>query len=277
MIGRRVSSLSALEEGSSLTEENDDCIDKRFKCDDRLFPEFPLYIEGMRKPGGRGVLHFLGACLLPFGFYHLYYESHGYLPAILSGFFYLFTNLWCYGVSGLFHTFTWSKSTEILLQKLDHCGIALLSCGTFVPVSVLLLEQPWGFLLTFLTASTCAWACYNIFAGSPSVFRQAIVPACFFPFLPLAYMRMTSLEYFCCISTIVCQILGISVFVNHRPDPLPNWFGYHEIFHLFVTTAGVLVYICNWSIIHRMSNPTGDHSSDIYFVYFDTGILEGVR
>ena len=38
--------------------------------------------------------------------------------------------------------------------------------------------------------------------------------------------------------TIISQIVGLAVFVNQWPDPMPSVFGYHEIFHLFVVMAG---------------------------------------
>jgi hypothetical protein len=57
------------------------------------------------------------------------------------------------------------------------------------------------------------------------------------------------------ISTCILQICGSTVFATNRPDPYPNIFGYHEIFHMFVISAGVCVYICNWSIIRRTCQP----------------------
>lgn len=239
------------------------------KFDGRLYPEYPLYCEGLHKPCGRGYLHLICTILLPFGFYHFSVESNGNSTAMWCSYFYLFTNLWCYGFSGVYHTGKWSVGTEILLQKLDHCGIAMLSCGTFVPVAVLLLQPEYGALLILSTGIACLWACWNIIYGRPSVMRQAMVPACFLPFLPLAYTLMTPFEFTCTMSCIMLQVAGMAVFVYEKPNPLPSHFGYHELFHLLCTMAGVAVYLCNWSVVHRMCNAgLNGESTDIYDLYF---------
>lgn len=239
---------------------NENCVNLNIeegicKHDGRLFPEFPLYHEGMHKPMCRGYLHVLLALLIPFAFYQFYIESNGNIYAIYSSFFYLFTNIFCYGMSGLYHTIKWSPQTEILLQKLDHCGIALLSWGTFIPVSVLLMEYPYGFIFANILMITCFYNFYHILIlNSPSVIRQAIVPATFLPFLPYIYYLMTPFEFNCTISCIICQIIGVIIYTKEQPNIHPSIFGYHELFHCFVSSAGICVYLCNWSIIHRLCN-----------------------
>jgi hemolysin III len=229
------------------------------KYDGRLFPEYPLYHEGMHKPYFRGVLHFILAFILPFGYVHFFMESNGNEYAIYTSFFYISTNIFCYGMSGLFHTIEWPPQTEILLQKLDHCGIAILSVGTFLPVAVLLMEYPYGLIFVAMLASTCTITCYYILNGQPSVVRQAMVPACLFPFIPYLYGVMTPFEFTCMICCIVFQVTGMSIFVNERPDYFPAVFGYHELFHCFVSAAGACVYLCNWSVVHRLCQGSQDH------------------
>lgn len=34
-----------------------------------------------------------------------------------------------------------------------------------------------------------------------------------------------------------------------RPDPLPDWFGYHEIFHLLVLAGGTAHYLAVWRYV----------------------------
>ena len=214
--------------------------------------------EGMPKPYGRGCLHFgLAIFVLPFGFYHFYVEANGNPYALVAGFFYLATNLFCYGISGLYHTQNWPPQTEILLQKFDHCGIALLSCGTMIPVSVLLMNYPYGLLLASSVVTTCAYTCYQIMMGNPSVARQAMVPACLVPFTYVLYFQMTSLEFTCMIMTMLFQVCGMLVFVHEKPNLCHDKYcGFHELFHVFVVCAGICVYICNWSVIHRLCNPS---------------------
>lgn len=246
------------ESNALLKNDGDDeaqCLQQRCqecKYDGRLFPEYLLYHEGMHKPYLRGVLHFILAFILPFGYYHFYMISNGNQIAVFTSFFYISTNIFCYGMSGLFHTIEWPPQTEIFLQKLDHCGIAILSLGTFVPVAVLLMEYPYGLIFMAMLTSTCIVTCFYILSGQPSVVRQAMVPACLFPFIPYLYGLMSPFEFTCMISCIACQVTGMSIFVNEKPDLFPTVFGYHELFHCFVSGAGMCVYLCNWSVVHRL-------------------------
>ena len=222
------------------------------KLDNRLFPQFPLYCEGLEKPMLRGISHLLCCLLLPFGMWHLIVEAKGSFGGELAAFFNVGSNMWCYGFSALFHVGTWSVKTEIMLQKLDHCGIAILSCG---PVSLLLFSPRVGNMLIWLSCSACIWACWNIMNLRLSIIRLVIVPSCFIPFLPFCYQRMNAIEYRGTICTMLLQIIGLIIFNSKKPDPWPRIFGYHEVFHIFVISAGICVYLANWSIIRRTSNP----------------------
>ena len=51
---------------------------------------------------------------------------------------------------------------EIMLQKLDHSGIAVMSVGTFVPTIMLLFPRWEGILFILLSLGTCAWATAGI-------------------------------------------------------------------------------------------------------------------
>ena len=41
----------------------------------------------------------------------------------------------------------------------------------------------------------------------------------------------------------ICYTIGAIVHAAKRPDPWPETFGYHEIFHVFVVAAAALQYI----------------------------------
>lgn len=225
------------------------------KTDNRLFPEYPLYCEGLDKPVLRGFAHLCCALILPLGMYHLMLEANGNILGMIVAFLYTFSNIWCYGISALYHVGNWSARTEIFLQKLDHCGIAVLSCGTMLPVSVLLLSPLVGGIFTVLSVGTCIWACWNIMNLRPSVVRLAIVASVLMPFIPFCFVRMNTIEFTTMLLTYVFQSIGMSIFINKFPDPWPSIHGYHELFHIFVIIAGICVYLCNWSVIRRTCNP----------------------
>jgi hemolysin III len=222
------------------------------KNDNRLFKEYPLYSEGLHKPYFRGVLHLICAIfIIPFGFILLFMNSKSIISQSAS-IIYCSCNIFCYGISGLYHVFRWLPQTEILLQKLDHCGIAILSVGTMVPVSFLLLPREQGILLITISTVLCIILCYRIFQLSPSLPFQAIVAIWWiFPFFISLYQVFNTIEFTCMLLCILCQACGVMIFTSKSPNLIINYIEYHEVFHIFVVLAGLFVYICNFSIISR--------------------------
>lgn len=228
--------------------------------DGRLFPRSDLYSEGLPRPKFRGVFHLFAVMLLPFGWWHLFREADGNHTGQIVASVYISSNIFCYGSSAIYHVGRWSKHTEIFLQKLDHCGIAILSTGTQLPSAILLIGGIEGFIFATITISLCLWTCFNIFELRPSILRQVSVALSFVPFLPSIYYHSNSIEWEAVVLGFFFQCLGLMVFVKRKPSLLPAIFGYHEIFHLFVLCSGLFVYILNWSIIRRTCQPYALHT-----------------
>lgn len=246
------------------------------KLDDRLFPEHLLYCEGMSRPQYRGMLHLICAMLYPFGIIHLLLEAnhntYGYLAALgygCGGFF-------CCLISAMYHVGRWNANFEIFLQKLDHCGIAICSAGINLPVSLLLLPSPIGEALGTISIVTCGWTCYNIMNNRPGVWRLVITACSIMPFIPHLYFYQAPLEFWCMIGNCFAMAIGVYIFINHWPDPYPDKFGYHEVFHVFTVIGFICVYFCNWSVIHRTCNPYA-HEQDVtkilYHVIFGEEVV----
>jgi hemolysin III len=263
------------------------------KPDGRLYPH-ALYCEGRPKPLFRGRLHAFCAALLPIGAWHLLNEAgdsgYGQIAALV----YVGTNIFCYGVSGLYHTLVWSPKVEILLQKLDHVGIALLTCGTFLPMQLLLLAPyapSMAGLFVALELLALLVVVHHIFVkvrnahgdldatvqlpfqssnlfsslpippqSTPSITQLVLVVATFVPFVPLLLAVMTPLELMATLLTVLFKGAATLVFHYERPNgPYPRLCNYHEVFHLLVVIAGACIYVANWSIIRRTCNPYARH------------------
>lgn len=247
-------------------EARDDSLPK--KQDGRLFPEYLLYCEGLEKPYCRGVLHLLACLLLPFGLVHLVREASDNVVGKVAATLYVVSNIVCYGVSALYHLGRWRPRSEIFLQKLDHCGITILSVGTFLPVSFLLFPQEYAVLFLVVLLGTSGTACWNIaMHNNPSVLRQVLVPASSLLFLPIFYATLNRLEFILYFVVVAFQLAGVVVFISQRPNPAPKFFGYHEVFHCLVVAAGISVYVCNWSIIRRTCQPY-EHDAEVMILIY---------
>jgi hemolysin III len=228
--------------------------------DGRLFPGILLYCEGHEKPLFRGMSHLFSSILLLFGLVHLYTEANNNLVGQVVAVLYVSSNIFCYGCSALYHVGRWSARTEILIQKLDHCGIAILGWGTNLIVSFLLLPSFSGFLLATSSFIISAWTCWNIINLRPSIIRLVLNGVTLVPFLPQLYYLMDDFEFTCTLLVFLFQCLGLIVFTQRWPNPWPTVFGYHEIFHVFVIYAGACVYLANWGILRRTCNMYTPHT-----------------
>lgn len=237
--------------------------DGRLYSDGPFGPEFALYCEGLNRPYFRGVLHFLCAgYLATFGMYHFHLEAADSAAGRIAGIAYILTNLICYGVSGAYHVYggCFPKRVEILLQKLDHVGISLLSTGTTIPTAVLVVESPLvRVIFLAFSFSVWAWLSVQIFRLRPSVLRQVLSAGNFLPFLPFFFFRLNALEAVCFCSCAGLHAVGVAVFTHQIPKQgrfYQRYAGYHELFHLLVVSAGACVYLMNWSILRRWCNTT---------------------
>lgn len=226
------------------------------KLDNRLFPDHLLYCEGMPKPTMRGVLHLICSLLIPFGFWHLVIrESNGNGIGQCAAAIYLFGQFFCVFISTIYHIGKYSPQTEIILQKLDHCGIAVCTTAVNYPVSLLLLPSPFGGWFLTISTLSCLWTCWNILERRPGVWRLVVTASVVLFFLPLLAYYMTTYEFLCVLSNIFFMSIGVYIFASRSPDPFPQVFGYHEVFHVFTVIGFLSIYLCNWSVLRRTCNP----------------------
>lgn len=176
-----------------------------------------------------------------------------------------------------------SVSVRFAMDVITSISISFVACpfrierhnlknaiGTNLPVAILLLPSHLGFALGFLSIVSCAWACWSIYRKRPGVWRLAVVASVISLFwIPLWYY-MNSIEFWCMIFTGVFQGVGTAIFVNKWPNPWPQVFGYHEVFHVFTLLGMTCIFLCNWSVIHRTCNPYARHTDivELMFVFY---------
>ncbi|HEY0260152.1 MAG TPA: hemolysin III family protein, partial [Lacisediminihabitans sp.] len=71
-------------------------------------------------------------------------------PAKISSAVFVLSSLLLFGISALYHRFTWSERTKRLLKRLDHANIFLLIAGSYTPITVLALPHQKAVLLLWL-------------------------------------------------------------------------------------------------------------------------------
>jgi hemolysin III len=156
-----------------------------------------------------------------------------------------------YTVSAIYHIGTWSARPARVLHALDHANIFVLIAGTYTPLCVALLPRPLrtGVLITVWVVASAGSAVTIMLPGLPRWIGTGLyigmgwlaviaVPQ-FWRVLPrwgMGFLGLGGLLY----------TLGGVVYARKRPDPFPQVFGFHEVFHLLTIAAGSVFATAVW-------------------------------
>jgi len=144
-----------------------------------------------------------------------------------------------FAASTAYHFFDLGEARNKWLQRVDHIGIFLLIAGSYAPPVVHLLDGWWRITILAVVAGLCALGSIGKIAwiDAPVWLSTAVYLAIGWFGLVPAYKMLPQLD----VGSIAClglgglaYTLGAVVFVRERPDPWPQVFGHHEIWHLFV-------------------------------------------
>ena len=149
------------------------------------------------------------------------------------------------GTSASYHRYPWSDVANERMRRLDHSMIFLLIAGTYTPFSILALHGAFKAVILAVVWSGAAVGIAlkqlrlrGLGAVTGALYVSlgwvAIVAAPQFITLPVAATALL-------LAGGVLYTAGALVFLRKRPDPWPDLFGYHEIWHVFVT-SGVLCH-----------------------------------
>jgi hemolysin III len=149
----------------------------------------------------------------------------------------------CFGASALYHRVTWKPRARLWMRRIDHAGVYLLIAGTYTPVSMLVLRGAWRpVVLTIIWAGAAAAIVLKfVWVGAPKWLAAAIGIALGWVavvVLPQLVGRVNLAAVILLVAGGLAYTLGAIVYVRRRPDPVPEVFGYHELFHA-LTIVGV--------------------------------------
>lgn len=152
-----------------------------------------------------------------------------------------------FAVSAFLHRGDWSPVAYRRLHRLDHTTIFLLIAGTYTPV---LWLGTSGALRTVVL--TCVWV--GAIAGITFEWLPTSPPRGYVTAVYLTLGWAGAFAFPQLFSTIgsgfwlvagggLLYTVGVVVLAARSPDPWPDHFGYHEIWHVFVITAVLLHYV----------------------------------
>lgn len=203
-------------------------------------------IEAAMKPRLRGWLHF-GAGPLAFflGLGLLVVTPEMNLRMAVAV--YVATTVLLFGVSASYHLGAGGARTNAFLNRLDHANIYLFIAGSYTPYAAALADRRTGMTMLVLVWSTAViglivrvlwwhaprWLVVGSYLalGWVSLF---FLPAIWGQFGPAVVSLLA-------LGGVLYSIGGV-IYARKKPNPHPDWFGHHELFHAFTILAFLVQY-----------------------------------
>ena len=210
----------------------------------------PVRVLGMtmRQPVS-GLTHLLGALFAVAGLMILVTSAQrdGTGWHVLSFSIYGASLIALYLSSSLYHLLPLSPAGVQAMRRLDHTMVAVLIAGSYTPICLVPLRETVGMpLLSVVWSLVVAIMVIKIlWLDAPRWITVGIYLAmgwlCLFAIKPLL-VAMSGGGLFWLAAGGVFYSVGAVIYATKWPDPVPDIFGFHEVWHLFVMAGSA----CHW-------------------------------
>lgn len=160
-----------------------------------------------------------------------------------------------FGCSALLHRGDWSPTVRPWLRRLDHSTIFIFIAGTYTPVVALSLDHDQA-----VWVLGAVWIGAALGVGVTMCWIHAprwVSTGCYLAVGWIAVLAMPSLwsslgptRFALLAGGALLYTVGAVVYARKRPDPWPEVFGFHEVFHALVIAAVICHYALIWSLAH---------------------------
>ena len=204
-------------------------------------------VEAAVKPHLRGVLHEVAFAVSLVTGTVIVCLAHGAMQR-LAATVYAGSVVLLFGTSAAYHRGRWGPRMQALMSRLDHSMIFVLIAGTYTPFALLLLDG-W-----------VRWTIFGVVWGGAvggillrNAFRQPPRWVFVTIYLALGWVAVVIMPQVLSTGGVAVLVLlaagglfytvGAVVYARRRPNPSPQWFGFHEVFHACTLAAFAVHYI----------------------------------
>ena len=192
--------------------------------------------------------HMAGVVLAIPGLLWLVLQSNGEPWRTVGFLIYGMSLILLYSASALYHGLPLSSRQEDLMRRFDHVAIFVLIAGTYTPVCLVTLRGGWGWTLfgavwgVALAGAAVKlffrhlprWITAALYVGMGWMALVAVGPLVrALPVEGWAWILAGGFAY----------TVGAVIYGARRPDPFPQVFGFHDLFHLFVLAGSILHFV----------------------------------
>jgi hemolysin III len=161
---------------------------------------------------------------------------------------YSVTAILLFSVSAIYHRVPWSPSKKKIWRRFDHANINLLIAGSYTPFAVTLLEgRDRTILLSVVWVGAAAGVAMRIFwLGAPRwlyVANYLLLGWVAVAYMPQLYRTGGLWVLLPIIIGGLFYSVGAIFYALKRPGREAKYFGFHELFHIFVLAAWISQYV----------------------------------
>lgn len=204
------------------------------------------------KDPGSALTHFIGMILAAAAAIPLLVvaATHSGKSAVIALGVFALSMILLYGASTVYHTFNISERINKVLRKVDHMMIFILIAGSYTPICVIPLRDSVGYELLALVWGTAivGMLIKAFWITCPKWFSSVIYIAmgwlCVIAMVPLVSSLPSAAFAWLVAGGIIYTIGGI-IYALKLPifNARHEYFGSHEIFHLFVMGGSLCHYV----------------------------------
>ena len=161
---------------------------------------------------------------------------------------YSLTAILLFSVSAVYHRVPWSPAKKKIWRRFDHANINLLIAGSYTPFAVTLLEgRDRTILLSVVWVGAAAGVAMRVFwLGAPRwlyVANYLLLGWVAVAYMPQIYRAGGLWILLPIIIGGLFYSVGATFYALKRPGRDAKYFGFHELFHIFVLAAWISQYI----------------------------------
>jgi hemolysin III len=212
---------------------------------DRTFPDGP--------PRWRGRLHsWAFVCSTPAGVALVLLAERATARLVVAV--YVVSLAALFGTSTAYHRLARSSTAKRRLRRLDHSMIYVLIAGSYTPLCVLALPAVWG-----IPVLAVVWggASMGVVVKAADIRRLVGVADALYLILgwavivalPVLVASISASGLALMVTGGIAYTVGAVVFLRGRPNPRPNVFGFHEVWHACTVVGAVSHFAMVWLIV----------------------------
>lgn len=174
--------------------------------------------------------------------------------ALISSIIYSISLCGLFGISALYHRPQWGPNARQWLRRIDHAAIYILIAGSATPICLMGLSPEIGqkILLMVWPAATLGILQSLFWIKAPkwvATLFYMLVGFSVVPYLPELYDALGFTKVALILTGGLFYTVGALIYAFKWPNPIPKYFGYHEIFHILVIVASAFHFYVIFGLV----------------------------